>query len=1219
MARIKAIFDLHDRMSRKLGLITGNAELLRKRTERPMTIGVSDRASKALQRISKYASSNIARPHQMVIEAKDRATNRVLRPLAGFLERRLPRVHSFTISAVDRALPVMERIRRMGHNVFTRGYIITMNAKDKATSIINRVTQLAKASFHRGYTLSVRAIDLASNTLRNISNFARNNLNRTYTVTVKALDLATKPLRAVANMATSTAGLLGGAAGVYGGVVKPLGMVMDRQSTTTAFEVLLGSAEAAYERIDELTGFAGRTPFARDEIYKSSRLLETFTGSALSTGAGLELVGDVATGTQHGLEETAMWFGRLYDGMKSGRPIGDATSRLQEMGAISGEARARLEGLAESGRDISEIWPEATKEFSRYNGMMLKMSDNLQNLLLGTKQFFVQNMFMRWGEGLASALTPALSAFRDWRGENAATVRAMGNQFEQLGERAAKAFLRPAASIGSFLGDQMKILFPVDDNMRNLATGEIHDPELKQYVESMDKQGFKARLDIVVDNTKDVFGEWWNQTGQPGLNRLVGNAGSVYGGFINNVISAAFGLESESTGSAFADAGMAAGRSFAENFIDAFQPWDMAKKMAGKWKEVNWDFVASPSGESFGKAFVANAIAAIVLSKIATTLLPLGKLAGGLVKGGKWLGKQTVGRAWGAFKTHRDNKNNKPPTTGGGMRPRSETHRQSRIPKWMRAFSNNGFVGGGLGVAGKFFRPLGLGTDLFNIAGAEGQERDELIGGSVGGLSGMLAGGAAGAALGSVVPGLGTAVGGLVGSIVGGLGGEKLGKMLANSGVLESIKSTIFNQGWWSEQWQGVTTWASESWSNATATWDQVKESISSTLFNGDWWGEKWADTTRWMSEKWASATETWESIKSTISSTLFSGDWWAEQAGFVFGVLEGTLFSGEWWGEKWTQVTDWAKEKWDGSIWQEFMQLTSETLFSGDWWNGKWEEVKGWASTKWASAVEIWESTKESIGMTLFSGDWWNSQWDSVKGWAQSQWDGAVVIWESVKTNIGESIFNAGWWGEKWDGVKGWAQSKWDTFTSVWTSARESISSTLFSSEWWNGKWESVKGWAASALASIGSSISSTMSSFTSGRSRGNETAQKYARGGYINRPHLGLVGEAGPEMIIPLSGHRNRAISLWERTGQMLGMSSPSGAAETVKLSNSQSHAAQSAGTNYNDSSKTTGDIHLHISGDHYHNGNEDDDTFGKKVVAAVKKALSDEDFEGGDVVVG
>src|SRR5690606_22397247 len=131
----------------------------------------------------------------------------------------------------------------------------------------------------------------------------------------------------------------------------------------------------------------------------------------------MQLIGDVAVGTQTSLEDTAMWFGRLYDGLASGRPIGEATSRLQEMGAISGAARERIEKLAESGQDISKIWPRVTKEFETYDGMMEKMSHNMSNLLLGLKSFVGNTILMPWGEGLRDALKPALLAFRSWRGE----------------------------------------------------------------------------------------------------------------------------------------------------------------------------------------------------------------------------------------------------------------------------------------------------------------------------------------------------------------------------------------------------------------------------------------------------------------------------------------------------------------------------------------------------------------------------------------------------------------------------------------------------------------------------------------------------------------------------------------------------------------------------------------------------------------------------------
>lgn len=46
-----------------------------------------------------------------------------------------------------------------------------------------------------------------------------------------------------------------------------------------------------------------------------------------------------------------------------------------------------------------------------------------------------------------------------------------------------------------------------------------------------------------------------------------------------------------------------------------------------------------------------------------------------------------------------------------------------------------------------------------------------------------------------------------------------------------------------------------------------------------------------------------------------------------------------------------------------------------------------------------------------------------------------------------------------------------------------------------------------------------------------------KHASGGIITSPHLGLVGEAGPEAIIPLKDTAN-SLQLWRRTGELLGV---------------------------------------------------------------------------------
>src|SRR5690606_740327 len=145
---------------------------------------------------------------------------------------------------------------------------------------------------------------------------------------------------------------------------------------------------------------------------------------------------------------------------------------------------------------------------------------------------------------------------------------------------------------------------------------------------------------------------------------------------------------------------------------------------------------------------------------------------------------------------------------------------------------------------------------------------------------------------------------------------------------------------------------------------------------------------------------------------------------------------------------------------------------------------------------------------------------WDTVATWASE-------AWENTKESLSSTLFSSEWWQEKWDNVKSWTSGKWNEMKTVWETAKEAISSTLFSKDWWGSKWESVKSWAGNSLSGIGAWWENLKTSFATGREAGQRVAvAKYAVGGILTRPHLGLVAEAGPEAIIPLSvSMRSRA----------------------------------------------------------------------------------------------
>lgn len=175
-------------------------------------------------------------------------------------------------------------------------------------------------------------------------------------------------------------------AGAVNSLVGPMIMGAARMETfAQQFEVLLGSADAAKARLADLSDFAATTPFELPGVVEASRQLQVFTDGALASGEGIRMVGDIAAATGKPIEDVAFKIGRMYDALRSGTNIGESLMYLQEMGAISGASRRKIEGLAEAvksgGMTMEEAWKSASGEFGRFSGMTQKLAQTTEGKL----------------------------------------------------------------------------------------------------------------------------------------------------------------------------------------------------------------------------------------------------------------------------------------------------------------------------------------------------------------------------------------------------------------------------------------------------------------------------------------------------------------------------------------------------------------------------------------------------------------------------------------------------------------------------------------------------------------------------------------------------------------------------------------------------------------------------------------------------------------------
>lgn len=153
------------------------------------------------------------------------------------------------------------------------------------------------------------------------------------------------------------------------------------ETVTLQFSILMGSMDKARDRMKELAKFAAETPFEMEGIAKASRTLHVFSEGALGDAGSLRLIGDAAAATGQDLADLSFWVGRAYSMIKGGQPFGEAAMRLQEMGIMTPQARAKMEELQAAGAKTSEVWGVLVNKMDEFSGGMKKMSVSGDGLL----------------------------------------------------------------------------------------------------------------------------------------------------------------------------------------------------------------------------------------------------------------------------------------------------------------------------------------------------------------------------------------------------------------------------------------------------------------------------------------------------------------------------------------------------------------------------------------------------------------------------------------------------------------------------------------------------------------------------------------------------------------------------------------------------------------------------------------------------------------------
>lgn len=970
------------------------------------------------------------------------------------LGKKKPRIH---VDVDDKANPKLDRTRKESERLGKERPKIQVGADDKATPKIRRITSAGLKFGKMSFTAAVKIKDFA---------------------TTKLSDLKAK----VFNVKNAVAGAFA-AVGIGQTIKTSIDLEVQQQNLESSFEVLLGSKKKAQKRIDDLTTFAGSTPFTRDEIYQASRTLQVFTGNALSTGKGLKMVGDVAVGTNSEFSDVALWVGRMYDGMKNHQTIGEATAALQEMGAISGQDRTKLEALAASNKKISQTWPQAMKAFQKYDGLMEKQSDNLGNLMLGVKSFVTNNVFKKLGKGLGDGISPGLRKFRQWRSENKELIAEMGSGIEKFSAEISGK----AVDAVSNLAEKANKLFQSDKFKNASISGKINI----------------AWQEMI----GDPFSQWWDSSGRPAIVKKISGIGK-----------------------------------------------DIVKAGGNWFKESIKDLL--PGGD---KAGIEDYLAGALALKIGSGLFKKGMTLTDLITGGSGGSGNPLGSSIGLMNVSASVVNvNGGLGTGNGGSPVTPTG-SGTTPKTTQPTGPTRTPGGLFGLGGSgvtlkngetvaatgwkaFLGNLGvkLGSGAATAGGAATVGGASLLGGALGiaGIGsaagnfinaatsknkatkkkenyrggtklGMVGGGAAaGALVGSAVPIVGTLAGGLIGAGVGGFAaltkGNKAGDHIRKN--MDKIKKE-------SEK-------SAKSW-NVTSK--QVKE-----IQKGQ---EKYLGDNYLKNRK--------EALKDNNSLTAKSQKYYSYNKDSIRKIREKYEPESE-------KKKDWLRKSVQSTYKKQNKELKLDSKMSGTMAHtvgGKKNKNLNVGPDKeynqlTNSVQKAYEENKKNTKQT-------NAGSKSTKAFsgATSSAGGKVSGLGGMSAAAGGKL---GTMGSMSLAAGGNLQSAGSSALSL-ASALASAASTIASAA-------STTAAQANAINSITSGSYLNNSGSKSGKkTSGKKTTTKpkvqtalpkngkffhNAKGSLVRGHIVSELGEEGNEMVIPLSRHRSRALSLWNQAGQILGV---------------------------------------------------------------------------------
>lgn len=305
----------------------------------------------------------------------------------------------------------------------------TASLRDQVTGNLSRIRNNLTSFAGRTYLATADVKDIASGAINDIKSLATRLTSKPWEMTVSVLDKATAPIKNLWNYVTSFQGYMTGifaSKAFQSAVTDPIGLADFYSESEIGFSTLLGSAEEAAKKMDEIKQFAMKTPFKTKGLVETTQKMLAMGWESEKLIPDLEKIGNAMAALgkgDEGIERTTLALSQMR---AKGKVSAEEMNQLTEVGIAGwdylskkvGKTTAETQDMVSKGLIPVETAIEGIIEgMGQFDGMMDKTANSTVSGLLSQMQDVAEiNIFAPWGKGLQEGAVGPLSRINDLLG-----------------------------------------------------------------------------------------------------------------------------------------------------------------------------------------------------------------------------------------------------------------------------------------------------------------------------------------------------------------------------------------------------------------------------------------------------------------------------------------------------------------------------------------------------------------------------------------------------------------------------------------------------------------------------------------------------------------------------------------------------------------------------------------------------------------------------------